>query len=215
MSLSAAVIDALLATGATREQIAAAIKADIADREAAEAARLEAKREGNRERQRRFKERNNVDNALPASATVTERDAAPSLDKESPQTPKKLIPTPCVQSPRAKGDYHRLPEGWEPTRPLPPKTQAKVDQWPPGAIGDELAALHRWGANAKNEAGKGRKKDWDAAWVNWIERRHDERYGRTNGHGKPMGGHQSPDGLSTTTRAANRVFGAAPASVQH
>jgi hypothetical protein len=37
MSLSAAVIDALMATGATREQIAAAMKADIAEREAREA----------------------------------------------------------------------------------------------------------------------------------------------------------------------------------
>lgn len=211
MSLSAAVIDALLASGATRECIAAAIKADIAERDAIEAARLEAKREGNRERQRRYKERhneNNADNALPTLSSVTEHEPV-SLDK-SPPDPKKLNLSLCVNnsSPRVRG-YHRLPEGWRPSRPLPLPLQAKVDQWPPGAFDDEVAAFKRWAANAEDKNGKGRKLDWDKALWNWLGRRHDERYGRTNGMGRPGA---SEDGLSSTARAAIAVFGRPPAS---
>jgi hypothetical protein len=132
--------------------------------------------------------------------------AGPSPDK-SPPDPQKLTPNPCVRVPRARQDYHRLPEGWRPTRPLPPSTQAKADQWPPGALAEELAALHRWAANAKDEAGRGRKLDWDKAWVNWIERRHDERFRRTGSGAAGAARHQARDGLSATTRAAVRVFG--------
>jgi hypothetical protein len=90
---------------------------------------------------------------------------------------------------------------------LPPATRAKADQWPPGALDDELAALHRWAANASDATGRGRKRDWDKAWVNWIERRHDEHFRRTGSGAEGRGRHQAGDGLSATTRAANRVFG--------
>lgn len=213
MSLDASVLRALQAAGATTDMIIAAVEADGA----LEEARREAKREGNRVRQARFKAarkaESNADNALPPVTGVNNGDDSPSLDKKNPQTPEKLIPSPCVREPRAKGDYHRLPEGWTPQKPLPANTQAKVDQWPPGAISEELAALHRWAANAGNIAGKGRKKDWDAAWVNWLERRHDERYSRRSPNG--VGRNQPSDGRSATTRAAERVFGPFAASDIH
>jgi hypothetical protein len=90
------------------------------------------------------------------SRTIIPLKASPSSGARQPTTPV--------------GEYHRLPEGWAPTRPLPSSTQAKIDLWPPGKIDDELAALHRWAANADNAKGKGRKLDWDAAWVNWLEK---------------------------------------------
>jgi hypothetical protein len=100
-----------------------------------------------------------------------------SLDKKAPHTPQKIKPIPCVHETRARG-WHRLPEGWAPTRPLPAQVQSKVDLWPPGALDDELAAMRRWAANAEDRNGKGRKLDWEQAWRNWIGRRHDERYSR-------------------------------------
>lgn len=133
-------------------------------------------------------------------------DAAPSLDKKPPD-PEKLIPTPCVRETRAREAYHRLPEGWRPTRSLPDRIQAKADQWPPGALESELARMHLWAANAKNEQGKGRKLDWDKAWWNWIERRHDEHYGRRAGAVGMGRAGPDPDGLGRTARAAIDVFG--------
>lgn len=90
MSLPSAVLDAMLASGCTAEQIVAAVKAAGADADA----RREAKRSGNAERQRRFKAKgkvtpDNADNALPA---VTPPPPAP-LDKEtSPRPPKEINP---------------------------------------------------------------------------------------------------------------------------
>ena len=90
MSLSVAVLDALMAAGATREQIVAAVKADIAEREAIEAARMESKRAGNRERQQRKRAkdadvtavtRDNCDEPLPLSPPL-----------KSPPHPQKITP---------------------------------------------------------------------------------------------------------------------------
>jgi hypothetical protein len=205
MSLHPSILRALAAAGATTDIILAAVEADAA----LHAERLARRRDGNRERQSRYREARNAGKALRG---VTQRDgAAPSPDK-SPPDPQKLTPNPCVRDARARAaagrtGYHRLPEGWTPTRPLPPTTQAKADQWPPGAIEEELAALHRWAANAGGGAGKGRKLDWDKAWVTWIERRHDEHFRRTGSGAAGAARHQAPDGLSATSRAALRIFG--------
>ncbi len=112
-----------------------------------------------------------------------------SLDKKAPQTPEKIKPIPCVRESRARLGYHRLPEGWQPSRNPPPQLQAKLDQWPPGARQDETAAFKRWAANAEDKNGKGRKLDWDKALWNWLGRRHDEYYGKINriGQRQPSG----------------------------
>lgn len=166
-------------------------------------AALEARRTADRDRKRAQRERQKTADVTGQSGdgheTVT---PTPSPDKETPQTPKEINPIPCVRDTRARG-WHRLPNGWTPTRQLPLPVQAKVDQWPPGALEDELAAFRRWAANAEDKNGKGRKLDWDQAWRNWIGRRHDERYSRTHS----LGRNQPSDGLSPTTRAALAVFG--------
>lgn len=66
MSLTAAMIDAMIASGCSAEQIGAVVKAGIAEAEV----RREAKRENNAERQRRFRakrssRKSNARNALP------------------------------------------------------------------------------------------------------------------------------------------------------
>jgi hypothetical protein len=113
MSLSAAVIDALMAAGATREQLAAAIKADIAEREAesaaerqAQEARLEKKREGNRTRQQRKRERDS--NASSRVTRVTKRDDPPGgSPKDINQTPS----LPPVDVSEADASSHQ-PRAW-------------------------------------------------------------------------------------------------------
>jgi hypothetical protein len=148
---------------------------------------LDGRRMADRDRKRAQRERQKSADVTGQSedshGTVTDK---VSLDKKVSQTLPKINPIPCVRDTRAR--WHRLPENWQP-RPLPQPVQAKVDQWPPGALDDELAAMRRWAANAEDKNGKGRKLDWDQAWRNWIGRRHDERHSRqpansNNGLGK-------------------------------
>lgn len=75
MTISSAVLDAMLAAGCSAEQIVAAVKADLAEQEG----RKEAKRAGNAERQQRFRDSRkarktkarNEDNASNALRGVT------------------------------------------------------------------------------------------------------------------------------------------------
>jgi hypothetical protein len=170
--------------GATPEMIALAVEEIEAERVCLEA-RRNADRDRKREQRKREKSADVTGQVTPCPNMSQER---VSLDKEKPpRPPKEINPFPCVSEPRARG-WHRLPDGWTPTRSLPAAVQAKVDLWPPGALDDELAAMRRWAANAEDKNGKGRKLDWDQAWRNWIGRRHDERYSRqpanSNGIGK-------------------------------
>lgn len=108
MSLSPAIIDAMVAAGATAEVLAAAMKADLLEREGA----MSAKRERDAERQRRHRERN----AVSRDVTVTECDSVtePSLSRPlpSPQTPQ-LTPThthPEYITPRVRAEKLARPE---------------------------------------------------------------------------------------------------------
>lgn len=189
--------------GAPPEAIAIALE----EIEAIQAS-LDARRVADRDRKRAQRERQKNSNVTGQSedghGTVTDISAARvSLDKKAPQTPEKINPIPCVRETRARLGYHRLPGGWLPAKPYPAELRAKLDQWPPGALPDEIAAFKRWAANAEDKNGKGRKLDWDKALWNWLGRRHDERYGRTN----TLGRNQPTDGLSSTARAALSVFG--------
>lgn len=95
MNLSA-IIDALIASGGTLEQVSAVVRAHEAQaRELAEQ-RQEKKRVGNAERQRRKRENDRDSNACHGVTVVTERDerdtpAPPCLDKENPPAPPKEI----------------------------------------------------------------------------------------------------------------------------
>ncbi len=189
MSLSNAVIDAMLAAGCTAEQLAAAMKAANAENEA----RAERKRANNAERQRRFKARqraaddgqDNAGNALPGVTGVTSvtegsLSLSPNENNSNPHTHTLPENTPAREEPifhveawrahlaadaaakpaRAK-QPHRLPDGWEPV--LTEAAQRKVDGWPPGMLEDQLAAFR------DHAADKGRtSKDWQAAFRTWI-----------------------------------------------
>lgn len=92
MSLPNAVIDALLASGCTAEQLAAAMKA--ANDEAGKSKAV--KREKDAERQRKSRANRNASR----NVTVTECDnpspPCPPLDKETPPTPPKEINPPPI-----------------------------------------------------------------------------------------------------------------------
>lgn len=110
-------------------------------------------------------------------------------------------------SPRGRGE--RLPDDWKP-RALGSDTiagqivAARGHAWAARAL--ESFKNHWRSANGPNA----RKRDWQAAWANWIieQDNRDGRRSETNrGSDQRMGRHQSPDGLSPTTRAALDVFG--------
>lgn len=190
--------------GAPPEAIALAVE----EIEAMQAS-LDARRAADRDRKRAQRERQKSSTVTGQSedshGTVTAMSGdRVSLDKKAPQTPEKIKPIPCVRETRARLGYHRLPEGWRPTKPLPEPLQAKIDQWPPGAFDDEVAALKRWAANAEDKNGKGRKLDWDKALWNWLGRRHDElyRHRQSSNNITSLRGHR-PDPALDLLRAAS------------
>lgn len=179
MSISA-LIRRMGELGATPEMIALAVE----EIEASQTS-LEARRSADRDRKRAQREREKSANVTGHSEDG--HNVVPlrvSLDKEkSPIPPKEINPIPS-ESGRARG-FHRLPDGWRPTKPFPPQLQAKVDQWPPGMLDDQIACLKRWAANAPDQNGKGRKLDWDKALWNWLTRADDDRRpANSNGLGK-------------------------------
>lgn len=93
MTIDAAVLRAMAAAGATVEIIIAAVEADALK----DVERREAKREGNAERQRRFKakRRGNKGNALP---TVT-----PPIEEIIPPVPSNEETTPQAAAKRPEG----------------------------------------------------------------------------------------------------------------
>ncbi len=168
MSLSPAIIDAMLAAGCTAEQLAAVIKADLADREG----RVAEKRQKDAERQRRHRERN----AVSRDVTVTDSDSvtdpslspAPFLSPQTPQTNPHPHTHPDKQSRARKGtefpmldctdaetwaDFlrnrktKRLPNTASAHRKLETDLAAMVARtgWPPGKL--FAACVERgWGA---------------------------------------------------------------------
>lgn len=180
MSL-ATLIRRMTDAGAPPEAIALAVE----EIEAMQAV-IDSRRLADRDRKRAYRESQKSADVLGQSGDSPEtvRDMG-FLDKEkSPRPPKEINPSHVCER-RARG-WHRLPEDFQP-RPLPAPVQAKVDQWPPGTLGDELASFRRWAANAEDKNGKGRKLDWDQAWRNWIGRRHDDKHkpaNSNNGLGK-------------------------------
>lgn len=162
MTISAAVLDAMVAAGCTAEQIAAAVKADMAINEEKKA----SKRANNAERQRRHRERNAMSRVTGVS-NGDKRDETPSsspfpLDPPS-QTHPPIIPQSSSPAP-GKNRATRLSVDWV----LP----AAWGQW---AIGQGHSE-----AKIRLEADKFRdfwigksgkdatKLDWEATWRNWM-----------------------------------------------
>lgn len=105
MTLKAEVLDALLEAGASAEMIVAAVKADMAEDEA----RREQRREGNAERQRRFKARKRRGNAGNALSDVTPpiEDHTPpvSSDEETSVVAKSKPDKPEDVTPQTWRDF--------------------------------------------------------------------------------------------------------------
>lgn len=94
MSLTASMIDAMVASGCSAEQMGAIMKAGIAEQEKARIERLEAQRVGNAERQQRFRDkrvtRHNRSNTLRSVTPPIEEIIPPvSSDEETKPTAKR------------------------------------------------------------------------------------------------------------------------------
>lgn len=148
------ILDAMVASGCTAEQIATVVKAAIAscdDRKA-------AKRANNAERQRRFRERN-ADNAL--RGVTNAEQVSP---KEIPPTPPKEITPSREPNGSSTKRATRLPADWViPDGWLAEAVNAGL------SVGEARAAagrMHNWSLSDKN----GAKLDWHATWRNWFDR---------------------------------------------
>lgn len=132
------------------------------------------------ERQARYRER--VKEAECQTDDVTcdvtrdgnESDAAPLSPSPKEINSNPHPHTPVNKTPARKG--HRLPDDWEP-KPLTADLAEAVKAWPSGAIERELAKFRDWAASANGP--NALKKDWDAAWRNWLRKaEEDGRYAR-------------------------------------
>lgn len=130
-----------------------------------------------------------------AECHVTERDisngAFPAPPNENNLTPPTH--TPVYNTPRAR----RLPADWVPA-PLPSQLLDQVSAWKAGLLESELAKFRDWAASAPDKTGL--KKDWDAAWRNWLRRKIEE--GPKNGNS----GNRQDDGMGRTERAAMQAL---------
>jgi hypothetical protein len=170
MTISAAVLDAMLAAGASAEVIAAAVKVDIAENEA----RLERKRIGNAERQRRFRvAHSNASNALHGVSNALSRVTPPSLETKVPPTPPlKTQSLSPKETPSIEGGKKN------------PKTRSRiVPGWAPNEANLEYAGkLGLLETDIRRETEKFRDHhlktgtaffDWNAAWRTWCQRVHE------------------------------------------
>jgi hypothetical protein len=139
MSLTGGHLDALVAAGATVEQIVALVKADMAEREAA----LEAKRAKDAERQRRHRESRDV--------TVTNAD---SRDTPSPFAPPKKDPKPQKITPPISPIPEDLSVGTD-----PPLTKKEIlEAWDQRMVPLGFPAVRKMTAQRERQL-KARLKD--------------------------------------------------------
>lgn len=162
MTISAAVLDAMVAAGCTAEQIAAAVKADMAIDEERKA----SKRANNAERQRRHRERN----AMSRVTGVTngdKRDDAPSSSPSPlgppPQTPPPIIPQSSSPSPEKKRAT-RLPADW--VLPSAWGRWAIDEGFSEATIRLEAEKFRDYWIGKSGQAAT--KVDWEATWRNWM-----------------------------------------------
>ncbi len=194
MSLSAAVLDALLAAGCTADQIVAAVKADLAGQEA----RIADKRAKDAERQRKSRT-NRKGHDASRDVTVTECD--PPIDNSS--LPPEVYPKEANASfaPRGrKPKSTRLPIDWQP-EPLTGETLTMVSVWQPGRIEREIAKFRDYYAGATGR--KALKNDWQAGYRNWLRNADDWNQGKQNDVGRNQGGN---GGMGVTERAARQAM---------
>lgn len=155
MSLAPAVLDALLAAGATAEMIVAAVKADSEGEEARKA----AKRQGNRDRQAKKRAADRAVTPSHAESRVTDRDARDSLSlPPSPQTPQPPTHThEGVTTQAREGIAPETATDW-PERPIEALVAAVASPWldptkSPGLIttAGEVSRWRRDGASWEHD----------------------------------------------------------------
>lgn len=142
--MSPDMIDAMMAAGLTREQMAALIKLELEK----EQAKKEARRAGNAERQRRFKERKS--NALPALADVTEALPSVTASREIENAPTHAEPEPNKTTYPTTSEANASSVEPRPAdlpltgellppiaKPKPPPNAARGCRLPPGFPGDD------------------------------------------------------------------------------
>lgn len=202
MALRAEVLRALQAAGATIEMILAAVQAEQEaerlDALAADEARKARARDGNRERQARFRAARQAD-----VTEVTDDNAVTHRDDRYPP-PKDNNQTPHHDSPAD-------PNGSSAPKPRKARNRALPADWHPGERSDRVraelgrstewmnstaTAMRVW-AESKGEV----RSDWDATHDGWMRReakRECERSpdGRTPPRGPPPGRRTSNGGLS-------------------
>jgi hypothetical protein len=176
--ITAAVIDAMVASGCTPEQIAAAVKASLASHEA----ELAAKRERDRIRQRSHrsvKKANGADTSRgisrgvtatccdEARQTVTTGDTVslspvpPSFPPHPPNNP--LTPFP-IQKSNSRGT--RLPDDWQLTGP--DLAYAGSKGLTEAETGDLAERFKSWALSASGPNAV--KRNWHQAWQGWVQR---------------------------------------------
>lgn len=156
MSLSAAILDAMVASGCTAEQIAAVVKAALASDDA----RLEQKREKDRERKRR--QRHAMSRAVTrtdAESTDTPLSRPPNDINSNPptHTPGEQTPARVRADDFPKPDFCESDQLWRDFKanrkakrlPCTPSAHAKLirdihaladEDWPPGRLFAEIVA---------------------------------------------------------------------------
>jgi len=127
----------------------------------------------------------NSSNAL-ARARVPNPNPNPNPKIEEPDGSSPPVSPP--KSETAKG--HRLAPDWQPAT-LAGEVAAMVASWPAGAIERELSRFRDWAAAATGSVAV--KRDWDAAWRNWLRKANDDgRIGRSgNGNHGGFGGNST------------------------
>lgn len=191
--------------------LVAKVAAELARvQERVEAALVADRRSPAAVKQQRYRDRLKAD-AVTRGNDVTkevtrygEGNTTPTPDKKSPQTPKKINPTPCGCEPpahvraellriamttliaaltpiaRKPAKASRIPLGWSPEKPLPEAVAALVALWPPGRAERELDGFRDYWTVRQRDAAR---SDWDRVWWNRIRDQHD-RIIRENRNGQ-------------------------------
>jgi len=159
MSLSPAVLDAMLSAGCTAEQIVATVKAAMIAEAAAEEARKAGKRDGNAERQQRYRDRRkegkttrNKNNALRSVTPPIDNTHTPCVSPNGETHKPAAFPKPDWADASVWGDFlanrkrKRLPNTATAHKAFLADISKHADaEWPPGRL-LEHATAKGWGA---------------------------------------------------------------------
>jgi len=191
--ITAAVLDAMVASGCTPEQIAAAVKADIAAHEAG----VEAKREYERNRKRAQRANKAAmshdvpgttgDNSGHCGTAGDNRDTV-SLSPVPPSSPPYPPNNPLTPKPIQKNNSRgtRLPDDWQLTGP--DLAYALSKGLTEAETGDLAERFKSWALSASGPNAV--KRNWHQAWQGWVQRDGPKivaaRAGPRSGFAKPL-----------------------------